>query len=123
MAVQNVRNPGYLPNVAARVEAARQMLAQRDLDEDLRKVIQSLLDLATTQHELNKHLWESNRGLPYGVLDALAEAGIDLSPDADGDGSAQVSSAKPAPHTHLVPDVRGIVGDTELVLAAQVFGA
>lgn len=58
------RNPGSLPNVFARVEAARALLGKRDLDEQVRTVVTSLVALATTQAELNKRLWESNRGLP-----------------------------------------------------------
>jgi hypothetical protein len=61
----NVRNPGALPNVFARVESARALLANRKLDEDVRSVVEALLALATTQHELNKRLWESNRGIPF----------------------------------------------------------
>jgi len=71
----NIRDPGSLPNVFARVEDARALLgrsldqrdpqqAVKDIDEQLRTIVRSLVALAATQHELNKRLWESNKGLP-----------------------------------------------------------
>lgn len=59
-----VRDPGALPNVFARVQQARQLRQHEGLDRALATVIQALSDFALTQSELNKRLWESNRGLP-----------------------------------------------------------
>jgi hypothetical protein len=60
----NVRDPGSLPNVFARVERARVLLSGRKLDGDVREIVESLVALASTQHELNKRLWESKKGSP-----------------------------------------------------------
>lgn len=59
----NDRNPGALPNVAARCEEARTLLAKAKLDPDLKALVTSVLSFAQTQHELNKRLWESRKGL------------------------------------------------------------
>jgi hypothetical protein len=59
-----VRDPGYLPNVLARVEKTRALLAKGNLEADLREAIEAILALATTQHELNKRLWEGKKGVP-----------------------------------------------------------
>jgi hypothetical protein len=60
----NSRNPGALPNVFARCEDARTLLAKAKLDADLKALVGSVLAFAQTQHELNKRLWEAKKGLP-----------------------------------------------------------
>lgn len=57
-----VRDPGSLPDVFARVEIARQLLQDRRLDKDVRTVVEAVIALALTQHELNKRLWEGKKG-------------------------------------------------------------
>lgn len=88
----NVRNPGALPNVFARVEEARALLAAAQLPPEVRKVCESLVAFASTQAELNKRLWESKKGvpephgethmgLPGQVDDALGAVGVPSSID------------------------------------------
>lgn len=60
----NVRNPGALPNVYAHCAEARALLQDQKLDKSVRKAVEALLALASTQHELNKRLWESKKGVP-----------------------------------------------------------
>jgi hypothetical protein len=57
-----LRNPGALPNVLARVEAARGVLNRAD--PEVRTVVEGLLSFAMTQHELNRRLWDMARSLP-----------------------------------------------------------
>lgn len=102
-----VRNPGELPNVYARVENARALLANRKLDDDTRAVVDSLVALASTQHELNKRLWEALRGLPFGVMDAIDEAGGIPGSAFDHD---QLNLHK-HPHAHAKQDVEGAAED------------
>lgn len=60
----DVRPPGNLPNVYARLEAARGLLSNPDLDASTRSVVEALMSLASTQHELNKRLWDRYLGSP-----------------------------------------------------------
>jgi len=112
----NVRDPGSLPNVFARVERARALLSDRKLDRDVREIVESLVALASTQHELNKRLWECLRGLPFGVLEAIEEAGGFPEDDESGLGSR-----RPSAHTHGPLDVVGLESDNAVLLASEVF--
>jgi len=107
-----VRDPGYLPNVLARVEAARRLLRKSDLDESTRVIIEGVLALATTQHELNKRLWEGSKGFaePHadthkGADDSVSGVGIP-EPIEAGDVGALGSPGggyAPLDHEHPVP--------------------
>lgn len=58
------RNPGALPNVLARVEKTRLLLHKSEIKAEVRALVEAVLALATTQHELNKRLWEGKKGSP-----------------------------------------------------------
>lgn len=65
-----VRDPGYLPNVLARIEKTRRLLEKPDLDPDLRQVVEGILAFGTTQHEHNKRIYEGTKGLPFPHADS-----------------------------------------------------
>ncbi len=75
-----VRDPGYLPNVLARVEKTRLLLSKGGLEPDLREAIEGILALATTQHELNKRLWEGKKGFPHPHAETHTGSGGDPFP-------------------------------------------
>ena len=119
-----VRDPGYLPNVLARVEAARRLLRKNDLAENVRVMVEGILALATTQHELNKRLWEGTKGFaePHADThkgDGDSVAGLVLpEPIEAGDTGAIGDPAlgmAPIGHEHAVPT--GIPADLGNVLA------
>ena len=106
------RNPGYLPNVLARVEKTRRLLGELDADDNARVLAEGVIALATTQHELNKRLWEGAKGFaePHalthmGADDSVSGLGIP-EPIEVGDAGAlgdPTGGFAPLDHEHPVP--------------------
>lgn len=99
-----VRDPGALPNVLARVEKTREILRTPALEPTLRGVIQGLLALATTQHELNKRLWEGDKGIPEPHADSHIWGDDALGGNLGGGSLSNISVRTVSSDTTLLGD-------------------